>query len=792
MQKLSTLVISFLFFISFSNAQNLVMNPGFEDDPATYIVSNDLRRVENLTPTVTKSGNPTATAISVTGGMWVKKAANIGYIKGTPNSSNFNSGSYGILFRIVAGSTQTGLGSWNNAVMLQKIATGLSHTKKYVASVWAKADPSANNTCTQFVMYLSESTLKANYTATIPLTGGSTWTKYTATFDLPTWVSARPTADFSSAFFGIGIKTTYDDQSKTNYSGVYLDDFSLQELVEINSGSTAASSLDDNSIVAVASGAELSVGANKTLNSVSVAAGGKLTITAGALTATNGITLESDANGTATMLDIAPVSNTTVKQYLSSARNWYFTPAVSGVTVPSGSTYFGYDESGTNSDVGISGASEYWKPHAGGSQLVQGKGYIVQPGAATTISFTNTSNSGNINVALTNHPEAGKGYNLVGNPYPSYLSWSDVAADNTANGNPANMPTGTIWYRTVSYNEKSAWAPNTSYNLNDIVYNGTHFYKVTTAGTSDVSGGPTGGVGTTNITDGTVVWAYEGTVYVFATVNAAGVPTPATVSNLIPPMQAFWIKSNGGTLTFKNSMRSHNTGGSNLFKAPQSTTSDRQLVRLKVSNGASADEIVICTNENAANTLDAYDAPKYFNIEGSNQAELYTQSGSEKLAINSLNTLPIDTEIPLGFLTEKANLFKLKATELNNIPSGQRVILKDKANNTEFDLTDGSDYSFSSDAVNNASRFSLIFRAPRITTEFANLENENVSVYVNAQNHIVINATAGSKYSIYNAVGQQIESGVISTERETTNTKQIAAGFYVVKVNNQTKTVIIK
>ena len=52
------------------------------------------------------------------------------------------------------------------------------------------------------------------------------------------------------------------------------------------------------------------------------------------------------------------------------------------------------------------------------------------------------------------------------------------------------------------------WAASTAYVLNQQVHNGGNVYRCTTAGTSAVSGGPTG-TGT-GITDNTAVWAYVG------------------------------------------------------------------------------------------------------------------------------------------------------------------------------------------------------------------------------------------------------------------------------------------
>ena len=319
--------------------------------------------------------------------------------------------------------------------------------------------------------------------------------------------------------------------------------------------------------------------------------------------------------------------------------------------------------------------------------------------------------------------------------------------------------------------------------MNDIVYNGTRFYKVTTAGTSGASGGPTGGVGTTGIGDGTVTWAYEGSIYLFATISASGVASPATVSNLVPPMQAFWVKSNGGTLTFKNTMRSHNSGGTNTLKAPKNSANDIKLLRLNVSNGASADETVIYASTNASNAFDLYDAPKYFNTSGSNQPEIYTQVGNEKLVINAMNELSQGTEIALGFATEKGNDFTISASEFSNFGSEMQVILKDKQMSAEFDLTTGKPYSFSSAVVNSSDRFSLIFKAPGSTTGIDNTTKLNAQVFVNANNQITIIAPEKSNYAIYNALGQLIENGILITKHETLNAK-LNAGIYVVYVSD--------
>jgi hypothetical protein len=558
--------------------------------------------------------------------------------------------------------------------------------------------------------------------------------------------------------------------------------------VALSSGITNAADITCTTCdVTVASGAELTVGATKALKSVTVAAGGKLTITAGNLNVTNGITLESTSDATATLVDAyeTPTANATVKQYVTAGRNWYMSAPLNN-TANVSDLNKGFSVQQYNEATGL------WELASG--TLTRGRGYIqvanASQGTSGTVQFEGIVNSGDVSVSLTNNT-AGRGFNLVGNPYPSYLNWSLVATDlvNTHPTTGAKMPNGTAWYRTIDYNGKSAWATGVVYAANSVVYNGTSFYKTLTGGTS----GATAPTGTgSNISDGSVIWQNEGSVYVFATVSSNGTPSHTSVSNLIPPMQAFWVKTNtgGGTLTFKNSMRAHESV-SNKLKAPKREANSMPLVRLSVTNGASADQVAIYASENASNDFDSADAPKFFNNSGSYQAEIYTLAANEKLAINALNSIEEGTTLALGFVTEKDNRFSLKATEIANLPANLQLILRDKQTNTEFNLSEGEAYEFGSSATNNADRLSLIFRAKGTTTGFDNKNQSKAIVYTNAAGQIVISAPEKCNYSIYNALGQLIENGVLKSELQTVNCK-LQTGIFVVKVNNQSTRVIIK
>lgn len=421
--------------------------------------------------------------------------------------------------------------------------------------------------------------------------------------------------------------------------------------------------------LSVAAGTTQTVNQNASLLSIIVQPTGKLSLAAGKSLTTGTFTIQSDASGSGTYLDngITAVNGiTNVQQYLTSGRNWYITSPVSNATTGSLSS--------TNSIVYYDESTAQWLSPTGGSQLVAGKGYISTATTGTgAISFTGTLNTGTVNIPLTRTTAITKeGFNLVGNPYPSYLDWSKV--DTTA----AKI-LSTIWYRTQT--AANAYTFDT--------YNG--------------SGNVSTNLGATKVT------------------------------NLIPPMQAFWVRvkqgESGGTLTFTNAMRSHGDYSTNIFKAPSAKTITQQLVRLEVSNDVQRDEALIYFNENASNGYDAFDSPKMSNGSAS-IPEIYTTAGNEKLVINGMKNLTADIELPLGFTTGQANRFSIKASEITNL-NDVDIILKDKLQNKEFNLLSGDTYTFTSDAMTTDSRFAVLFKTRFVNTAMEPLSNRT-KVYVKA------------------------------------------------------------
>jgi len=532
---------------------------------------------------------------------------------------------------------------------------------------------------------------------------------------------------------------------------VVMKDFSTP--IVISGGSITDVELTDselaNSNLRVNSG-ELAIDASKTIKSIVVTPGAKLTLNNGqTLTATNGITLESDATGTATLKNNGTYSGAiTAQQYLGSARNWYVSSPVVNSATPGFTTtpdfagidyYYEYMEAGDNDPSGQPGSpTAYWKGLNNGSTMAVGKGYIARANAGTTISFSGTPNNGNITTGfdLTRNDTKGKGFNLAGNPYPSYIDWTDVAAANPKLEN-------TYYYRTKNIDETYAF----------------------------------------------ITWNGSGNTYV----NSKGGIANTTITRFIPPSQAFWVRVKSGTnatkMYFNNDMREHRDVNGNLMKAPRQDT--RTSVRLQLINGTQRDELLIYQDAGASNDYDSYDSPKMMN-NSTTVPDLYSMAGDEQLVINGLNSITENMELPLGFILKSAATLKMKATELNSLPEGMQVYLLDKTANTQTQLTPESEYSFTTTeaTINNDSRFSLVFKSPGITTVDDVSEFNKMTVFVNAQKELVITAPENSSYAVYTMVGEQVKAGKVTENAVRINT--VSQGVYLVKVNNQTSKVIIR
>ena len=118
--------------------------------------------------------------------------------------------------------------------------------------------------------------------------------------------------------------------------------------------------------------------------------------------------------------------------------------------------------SGTGSNLGLSdynnttpGWTYYQNGASGTGNFTSGDGRSIKLAAPGDVSFTGTINTSDVTVAMTSNSN---GFNLVGNPYPSYIAGNENAdgTNNILTINSANLTENTLWFwnqSTGSYNQ---------------------------------------------------------------------------------------------------------------------------------------------------------------------------------------------------------------------------------------------------------------------------------------------------------------------------------------------------
>jgi photosystem II stability/assembly factor-like uncharacterized protein len=299
--------------------------------------------------------------------------------------------------------------------------------------------------------------------------------------------------------------------------------------------------------------ADLNISSGATLT---VDAGKAFTV-AGDIANEGTILVKADATGIGSFIDNGTISGSgsfQMEQYLTGAGGatpnglfYYVSNPVVGATaasydVASGNKLWFADEVNQN----------YPQINNGSIVLDPAQGYVVRMGSTGVLTLSgtsfNTDDQSASGLTRTGTSAVNRGYNLVGNPYPSTVSW-DAASK-------INLET-TLWYRTHQ--------------------GSTMLYDTYNA---------TSGFGTDNNGNGAVTGA-------------------------IAPTQGFWVRVNAdgntGQLDFTNAMRSHGAlAGIYKIEVAEGT------VRMTLSNGVNSDETILFFNSDADDDYDSFDSQKFW------------------------------------------------------------------------------------------------------------------------------------------------------------------------------------
>lgn len=431
-----------------------------------------------------------------------------------------------------------------------------------------------------------------------------------------------------------------------------------------------------------------------------VSVGSKLTVL-GDIVNNGTLSLAADAHHQATLKITGSLSGTgtyNMQAYLTAGRNWYVSSPVSGakssVFNAASNPMYWYDEA--------HGSTLPWAVvNDNATDLTPMKGYIAKMPTTGNVTFTGGAFNNN-NETLTVYRTSGQakeGFNLVGNPYPSYFNYGAATKLNI-------MPT--LWYRTRN-SDNNAWVFDT--------------FNLSLGSGISLSG---------------------------RAVNAN-----------IPPMQAFWVRvmpgQSSGQIQFDKSLTTHRLVSNNKRRAPEN--SELQMIRLRVSSTSAYDEAIVAFHPSASDGICAYDSPKMLNA-SSVVPDVYTKATNELMAINTMRTFDGEKRIPLGFNTLKANNFSISATQIDGFNALTQIKLYDALMGIEHDLVNDGEYQFQSAVASNLSRFELIVKIPGVTTavnehitsaiNFERKSNQLLFVKIN------VPIAARANVIVYNAIGSKM------------------------------------
>ncbi len=345
--------------------------------------------------------------------------------------------------------------------------------------------------------------------------------------------------------------------------------------------------------------------------------------------------------------------------------------------------------------------------------------------------FSGVLNNGNIPVTLALSSGANKGFQAVGNPYPSVIDAQTFLTANTAN-----------------------------------IENTLYFWRKTNGAGGSAYATWTSGGGT-SVT-----------------------PSSETPSGKIQVGQGFIVKAkNAVTVSnfFTNAMRDAAPSSTQFFKTKQQAQKDRVWLNLTNTSGAFSQALVAYIDD-AAIGIDQYDG-KYIN---DSDIALTTSIAGDEYTIQGRPAFDATDVVALNFKTSAAGTYSIGLDHVEGLFSkGQDIYLVDKTTGTTTNLNEGA-YTFTAAVGVDNTRFTLTYQ--KTLKVGALIFNEN-SVLVSRNNgtlNVKSTAVAINNVKVYDVQGRLVaeRKNVKSNSAAINNlrTNQVL----IVKVTSENNVVVTK
>ncbi|MCT4630138.1 M14 family zinc carboxypeptidase [Winogradskyella sp.] len=360
------------------------------------------------------------------------------------------------------------------------------------------------------------------------------------------------------------------------------------------------------------------------------------------------------------------------------------------------------------------------------ANLEAGKGYRVASTDNGTFTFSGNVSTGNVTVPIVKVGSNFDKWNLIGNPYTTYISLADFLAANISELDPFSAA---IYGYDADTSNGSNW---TIWNL-----------------------------------------AYS----------------DANPGALIAPGQGFFVssKNGGANISFTPSMRAIGTSD-DFIAGRNNNTIGHSILRMTTSENTFETEIYF--NDNSTLGLDlGYDAehfggaPSGFSI----YSKLAENNQGLDMAIQSISTNDISdtTVIPLGVNVASGQEVMIS---IENTNVTQDIYLEDIETNTLTQLNT-SNYSFTPDTdLTDTGRFYLRFGQSTLSTNTSELDN--ILIYNNVDiKQLIIRGLLNyeTTLTLFDIQGRKVLSKDLDMNSviNTINTNSLVKGVYLVQLNNK-------
>ena len=390
-------------------------------------------------------------------------------------------------------------------------------------------------------------------------------------------------------------------------------------------------------------------------------------------------------------------------------------------------------------------ATGQWERYATATQtgnFEAGKGYSMATTGGSTVAFTGAMQTADQSINIINNNGlngVGRRWNLVSNPFPSYI-----------NGNAA---AGT----------------NNFMDANSAVIDSEFL----------------------------AVYGWNGSSYtIYNNLTGTDTDTPAFS---IAPGQGFWVAAANTTdtaLNFTAAMRT-TTGTGDFVSGPQLLTYN---VAVKLYNGEIEKA---ATNFYFRDGLSLDLDPGYDAAAFNQSMALSTRlpQGSQETAFG-INAMGMDamqnTRVPLEIRQNAGQAFTISIADME-LPEDIYVYLEDTLNGTLTSLKDGDFELVAQSNLSGVDRFFIVFKSNSVLSNGDTLGINALNVYkANTDSFVTIAGISPElgklNVSLYNILGQTVREKALSsaTATQTISTDGLASGLYIVQIRSGNQTTVKK